>query len=302
MISTKSGRRAVLSLGRIYCDFVFTGLAGMPRLGREVFAEDLTLALGGGAFITAAHIAAHGRKSALLARYGTDPLSSSLESQLAVAGLDLRFLDRHVMAGPQVTAVMVSGGERAFLSRRAGNAEPATLPLALDWPEATHLHIAEFATLAEIPGLVARAKAKGLTVSLDPSWDETLIHAPDFLDRCAGVDIFLPNAGEASAVTRHADPHSAIAALAAHFPVVALKRGPEGALLATGGAIHTMAAPKVKVLDTTGAGDAFNAGFLDAWLDGHPAETCLAQAIASGSASVQALGGTTSLTNIARAG
>lgn len=302
MTPPTTGRGAIISLGRIYCDFVFTGLADLPRLGREVFAQDMTLALGGGAFITAAHVAARGRKSALLARYGTDPLSLSLEHQLQLPGLDLRFLDRHRLAGPQVTAVIVSGGERAFLSRRAGGAEPATLGAALDWSEAAHLHIAEFATLAEIPGLVARAKAKRLTVSLDPSWDETLIHAPDFLERCAGVDIFLPNAEEAEALTGLDDPNRAIALLAKHFPMVALKRGAGGALLSAAGIVHAKTAPKVEVLDTTGAGDAFNAGLLDAWLDGRSAEHCLGQAIAAGSQSVQALGGTTALAKIARAG
>ncbi len=68
---------------------------------------------------------------------------------------------------------MVEGGERAFLSRRAGSARPAIAGrMALADPAARHLHIAEFATLAEIPELVTAAKRAGLTVSLDPSWDE----------------------------------------------------------------------------------------------------------------------------------
>lgn len=295
MTSSHPARRAFLSLGRIYCDLVFTGLAAMPQLGREQFAQDMRPALGGGAFIAAAHSAAHGRPSALVARYGTDPLSHAMENQLAETGIDLRFLDHHPDAGPQVTVVIAAQGERAFLSRRAGHAKPATLDAALSWPEARHLHIAEYATLAEIPGLVARAKAHGLTVSLDPSWDETLIHDPALLRDAAGVDVFLPNLEEAEAITGHADPDAALATLAAHFPLVALKLGPTGAMLASGPTRLTAAAPVVPVVDTTGAGDAFNSGLIDAWLDGKPLDACLTAGVAAGSLSVQAAGGATVL-------
>ena len=188
MTSDNDMRSAVLSIGRIYCDLIFTGLETMPVLGREIFADDLRIAAGGGAFIMAAYSAHIGRKTALLARLGTDGLSNGLTAELETSGIDLRFVDRAADAGPQVTVAINNGEERAFLSRRAGGAEPATLGEALAWSEARHLHIAELATLAEIPGLVGKARENGLTVSLDPSWDETLIYQKDFLDRCAGVD------------------------------------------------------------------------------------------------------------------
>ncbi|WP_454855712.1 carbohydrate kinase family protein [Rhizobium binxianense] len=284
-------RSAVLSIGRIYCDLIFTGLEAMPTLGRELFADSMNIAAGGGAFIMAAYSAHAGRKTALLSRLGTDALSGGIEAELAASGVDLRFLDRAADAGPQVTVAIVNGKERAFLSRRAGPAEPATLAAALAWPEARHLHIAEFATLAEIPGLVARAKANGLTVSLDSSWDEKLIFDKDFLARCAGVDVFLPNVEEATAITGQSDPAVVLERLAAFFPVVALKAGAEGAYLASDGRQLHRHAPTVSVVDTTGAGDAFNAGLLHAWLEGRDAERCLAEGIAMGSLAVQAAGG-----------
>ena len=83
--------------------------------------------------------------------------------------------------------------------------------------------------------------------------------------------------------------------LGRHFPVVALKRGGDGALLAMDGAVIALPSPKVEVVDTTGAGDAFNAGFLDAWLDSAGPAECLSAAITAGSRSVQASGGTGSL-------
>ena len=284
-------RRAVLSVGRIYCDLIFTGLDRLPVLGREVFAHDLTIAAGGGAFISAAHFAGIGRHAALVGRLGHDPLSRAIERQLETSGIDLGFLERADDAGPQVTVASVLDGERAFLTKRAGRAEPSTLDDALAWRKAGHLHIAEYATLAEMPDLVTRARAAGLTVSLDPSWDDSLIGDPGLIAACQGVDVFLPNLEEARIITGENEPAAMCDRLAGHFPVVAIKAGAEGAYLAASDLRLHAPAEVVSVIDTTGAGDAFNAGFVDAWLDGEALQRCLAAAIGAGSRAVQVAGG-----------
>jgi sugar/nucleoside kinase (ribokinase family) len=236
------------------------------------------------------------RPTALVARYGTDVISRGLESEIAALGIDLQFLERHADAGPQVTVVMVRDGERAFLSRRAGRALPATFEAALDWPEAAHLHIAEYATLHEIPHAIYAARKRGHTISLDPSWDPSLIGDPLFFERVAGTEVFLPNLEEGRALAGREEPTAILEVLGRHFPVVALKSGANGAWLSSNGEISCRAAPSVEVVDTTGAGDAFNAGFLHAWLDGADGQDCLAAAIEAGSRSVQATGGIGSLT------
>ncbi|OYR11667.1 pfkB carbohydrate kinase family protein [Brucella rhizosphaerae] len=251
----------------------------------------MKIVAGGGAFISAAHFAHVGRSVALVARLGTDSLSKGISTDLTIDGLDLRFLETSTDAGPQVTVASVIGNDRAFLSRRAGSARPSTLDDALTWDNAKHLHIAEYATLHEIPDLVTKAKAAGLTISLDPSWDETLIYSQDFLKMCEGVDIFLPNSEEAEAITGDQDSRNAIDILSKHFPVVALKAGEEGAWLSAGSAAMHMPADTVDVIDTTGAGDAFNAGFIDSWIDGRCPADCLAAGVKSGSLAVQAAGG-----------
>lgn len=283
----------VLSTGRLYCDLVFRGLQAMPRLGEERFADDMAIVPGGGGFITAAHLVGLGRAAALLARLGEDPFSQSLLPALERSGVDLAFLERAADAGPQLTVAMVQDGERAFLSRRAGPARPGTLSAALGDVRASHLHIAEFATLAEIPHLVTDARHHGLTVSLDPSWDDALIRSPDLLALCNGIDIFLPNAAEARAIADIDDLDQAGRRLARHFALVVIKDGSDGARLFQGeDSIALPAAPCPAVLDTTGAGDAFNAGFLAAWLAGRSPERAIAEGIACGSLSVQSVGGT----------
>lgn len=296
-MSIKPSRDAVISVGRVYCDLVFSGLPVMPQMGREVFARSMQPVLGGGAFIAAAHLAHLGRTTALLASYGTDPLSEALAPQFEASGIDLRFLERRADAGPQVTVVMTGPEDRAFLSCRAGCAVPARFGEALAWNRAGLLHIAEYATLVEQPDLVSRARAAGLAVSLDPSWDDALITDPGLLETCAGVDIFLPNAEEAMAITGTDRPDAALESLVGHFPVVVVKCGREGALLGAGDTRLSARAPKVNAVDTTGAGDAFNAGFLDAYLSGRALDACLDAGVAAGSRSVQSIGGAPSADN-----
>lgn len=119
MTVTTAWPPAVLSIGRIYCDLIFTGLRSLPEPGREVFADDIKIAAGGGAFIAAAHLAHAGREVALVARLGTDALSLGIEPELGAGGVDLGFLEHSPGAGPQVTVASVIGNDRAFLSRRA---------------------------------------------------------------------------------------------------------------------------------------------------------------------------------------
>lgn len=291
MSNDRSSRGAVLSIGRIYCDLVFTGLEALPALGRERFAEDVAITPGGGAFIVAAHLVALGRPARLVSRLGVDPLSQALEQPLSWSGVDLDFIERAPDAGPQLTVAMVQEGERGFLSRRAGRALPATLDAALSSPGVRHLHIAEYATLDEIPDLARRAKAKGLSVSLDPSWDDRLIGDPGLMERCAEVDIFLPNAEEARAITGAKDAEEALTILAGRFPAVAVKLGKDGAVAEAGGQHVRRAAPPTTAIDTTGAGDAFDAGFIDGWLDGRGLADCLEAGVRRGSLSVQTVGG-----------
>lgn len=290
-------KEAVLCLGRLWCDVLFSGLPRLPTLGSEVFAEDVSIAPGGGAFITAAVLAAGGRRAYLLSRLGMDPLSVSLTPSLSASGVDLAFLDRAADAGPQPTIALIKGAERAFVSRRAGPSRPASLGAALAAPDARHLHIAEVATLFDLPDLIAAAKTHGLTISLDPSWDDALLFRRDFLDLCAGIDLFLPNDAEFEAVTGGADLARGLDLLARHFPLTIVKRGAEGAMAAKGSERLAVSAPPCVVRDSTGAGDSFNAGFLDGWLAGKPLSDALAQGVAAGSAAVGRIGGAPTLSD-----
>ncbi|WP_048646372.1 carbohydrate kinase family protein [Nitratireductor soli] len=290
--SDRSGR--VLSVGRLYCDLIFTGLPKMPTLGEEVFAGGLSIKPGGGAFITAAYLAALGRPVTLASALPSGPFAAALKSELEASGVDLSASEPSPDgADPQITVAMAAGAERAFLTRRSGPAVPASFAAVLADGGFAHLHIGELATLVEAPSLVPLARSAGLTISLDCSWDDAVLARDDLAALIASVDVFLPNETEADrlGIAERAPPPA---------PLTVVKRGAQGSVaLNAEGAVFVKARP-VEVIDSTGAGDAFNAGFVDAWLSGQPVERCLRAGNRCGAEAVTRIGGATDLPDLSQ--
>jgi len=130
-----------------------------------------------------------------------------------------------------------------------------------------HLHVTGYSLVRPGPrpaalAAISRAAAAGMSVSVDPS--SAALLGPAFLDLLERVGLVLPNAEEAAALTGLADPAEAARALASRFPEVVVKLGAEGALWTDGSDEERMPAMGSGPVDTTGAGDAFAAGFLAA--------------------------------------
>ena len=289
-----AGDKRILCTGRLYCDLVMSGLSGAPTPGEEVYAQALALAAGGGAYISAAYLAALGRDTGLAAIIPAEPFAGAIAAELADAGLDLS-LCAYAPPGvdPQITVALIMGGDRAFVTRRSGPAMPEGLGAVLDSGAWHHLHIGELASLVENPGIVARAKAVGMTVSVDCAWDADILARADLPEVLRGVDVFLPNRAEADALIRHAP-------LADYAPLVVVKEGAKGAMaLGAQGAVQRPAL-RVDVVDSVGAGDAFNAGFLDCWLAGAALPECLDAGAQTAAAALRRQGGARGLGRLAR--
>lgn len=284
-----------LSAGRVYCDLNFSGIEQMPQPGREVFADALSLHAGGGVFITAAYAAALGCPARMLSHLPDQPFTAIIENEARRLGIDLRHT---VLAGgqsPQLTVAMVTQGDRAFLTRRSGKALPANLAQVLgslaEVDSARHLHISELSTLLEHPELLPLARQSGFSISLDCAWDEHTLTHPQVASLIAGVDVFLPNASEMGHLERNGiDVHCA--------PLTVIKQGAAGATAHEGDRQLHVAAENCKVVDTIGAGDAFNAGFLMGWFQRWPLQRCLAIGNACGAIAVARRGGTEDLPDL----
>ena len=164
--------------------------------------------------------------------------------------------------------------------------------------EERHLHLSGCLLLdpdTRPAGLTAleRARAAPMTISVDPSSHAPLgrVGAGAFRTWTRGVDVLLPNLDEGRVLTGATDPEAIVAGLTGDYGAVVLSLGPAGALWARGAERQRLAAPPAPVVDTTGAGDAFTAGWLAAWLGGAPPAEALAAGAAAAATAISEVGG-----------
>ncbi|MGB3407253.1 MAG: PfkB family carbohydrate kinase [Jannaschia sp.] len=259
----------------------------MPTLGTEVFAPGLSLHAGGGAFITGATLAAMGHDVWQFSVLPAPPFDAIVQAEMTGHGIVASACKPSAVgADPQITVAIGTQDDRAFLTRMVDAAVPDLANL--QFSDFSHLHVGELRTLQETPALLANARSAGLTVSLDCSWQDS--YDKDAAALIADIDVFLPNEREAAALAA-----SGIAETCARLTVVKCGRNGARARGRNDPTWTRHAGVPTKVLDATGAGDAFNAGFLSCWLDRAPLERCLAKGNACGAAAVQVIGGATNL-------
>jgi sugar/nucleoside kinase (ribokinase family) len=292
----------VLVAGDANLDLVLRGDV-VPRFGQaEQLLDGADLVLGSSAGICAAGLARLGVDTALVARVGADVFGARTRELLADAGVDTSAVA--VTEEPTGVSVILSApDDRAILTLTGALASLTgeDVRAALESTGATHLHVASFFLVPqlarELPEVLGRARERGVTTSLDTNWDPA--------ERWHGVaeclphlDVLLPNAQEALALARALgdDPADAVAAsvaLARRGPLVVVKDGADGGFATRpDGTVVRAAGLVVDVVDTTGAGDSFDAGFLAAWLAGRPLEEAVRWAAVAGSLSTRAAGGT----------
>jgi sugar/nucleoside kinase (ribokinase family) len=169
-----------------------------------------------------------------------------------------------------------------------------------------HLHSAGYylqpALRPGLPRLFEQARALGVTCSLDTNWDPDDRWDGGLDAALAACDLFLPNREELLRITGAADVGEALEALGRPGLTIAVKLGAEGALLARDGETCSAAPPPVEVVDAIGAGDSFDAGCIYGFLQAWPLERTLALAVACGSLSTRAHGGTAAQPTLAEAG
>lgn len=279
---------AVLCMGRIYCDLVFSDLQQPPQPGAEIYAQGVSLHSGGGAAITAHTLGRLGCHVELCASIPAPPFDQIIRTDLEPK-VNLQHCAKQAGDDPQITVVLTGEGDRSFITHRAGAALPDNYHDCIKQSAAAgrvkHLHIAELATLLEYPDLISLARAAEWTISLDCAWDEDALQSANALGLIEQVDLFLPNEAEFSELSRRG--------LTGHLTtVVVVKKGAQGAqLISKNELIEVPAETNLTCIDTTGAGDAFNAGFIDAWLQHAPLPQCLESGNRCGGVSIGHFGG-----------
>jgi sugar/nucleoside kinase (ribokinase family) len=264
-------------------DLVYDMLAkaeGDITLGTDTFVP-IRVAAGGSGANAAAWLARSGVETRFVGRVGDDVFGRFLEGEMERSGVQ-SYLARDPSLETGKVFVLVDGaGERTMITDRGASEAlgPDDLPEAL--LAGGHLHLSGYTFSGgsrRETALMALRLARGgrMTVSVDPSSAPLLgsIGPDRFLGWTGGADLLFPNLTEGETLTGEEDPDRILEKLLPHYPAVVLKLGPDGAVYADAGGTHLREpAVPVDVEDTTGAGDAFSAGFLAAWLDGgSPAE------------------------------
>jgi sugar/nucleoside kinase (ribokinase family) len=286
----------VVIVGDVMNDVVVRAL-GPIEVGSDTDSE-IRRSPGGSGANQAAWLASRGVPVRFYGRAGASDVQDHVRA-LREAGVDAHLgADLELPTG-SIVVLVEDGGERSMFTDRGANRRLGEADLPQDLDGVAHLHVSGYAlfeplTRGPVVDLIAEALRQSVPVSTDPSSVSYLREmGPElFLALTAGVGTIFPNAPEANLLTGCAESHEAARVLTATYPTVVVKLGKIGALLARSGSpLVDVDATAATVVDTTGAGDAFCAGYLAAtWCDADPVEAVHA-AVETAAEAIARMGG-----------
>jgi sugar/nucleoside kinase (ribokinase family) len=286
----------LLVAGEINPDLILSGDVE-PAFGQvEKLVDSAALTIGSSSVIFACGAARLGLKAAFIGKCGADVFGRFMLDEMSQRGVEIGNVIQIPGGSTGLSVILNRGADRAILTH------PGLIPAlsADDVPDgllrqARHLHVASYflqdALRPGLPRLFERARSLGLTTSLDTNYDPS--EQWRGLDELLGLtNVFLPNQAEACSITGEGNVEIAAAKLSARVETLAIKLGEQGALVVSKGQKVRFASIPVKVIDTVGAGDSFDAGFIYGYLAEWPLEKSLRLATVCGALSTRQAGGT----------
>lgn len=283
--------------GEINLDLILYGLPKEMPLERELLGSEFRVTLGSSSAIVAHNLASLGAKVGFVTRVGPDDFGKLALARLEESGVDLSQVQSSGSTGTGVTILLPHGDERHILTYLGTMAETAVDDLPLEYLESSrHFHLSSLylqrGLQPGLPALLKRLKQSGLTISLDTNddpdgrWGGVLDEILEF------VDILLPSEGELIRMTGASTLEEALEIMGRRVPLIVVKCGARGALVQDGAIRQRIPGIPVVPVDTIGAGDSFNAGFLSAYMRGASAIEAARMGNITGALSTLATGGT----------
>ena len=266
----------VLIVGDVIDDIVVTPLGNVTRDSDTT--SRIRATPGGSAANQAAWLATSGVDVRFVARVGAADVSRH-RAELEAFGVEAVLIADPDAPTGTIVVMLDADGNRTMYTDRGANQRltSADVPLSL-LDDIGALHVNGYSLFSESPrsavlSLIDEARRRGITVTADPSSSAYLeeLGATTFLACTSGATVCLPNLDEGRVLSGLTEPRDVLAFLLEHYRVVALKLGSGGVLVGDGDQVELIAPASSSVVDPTGAGDAFCAGFLGSWLGGKSA-------------------------------
>lgn len=296
MANSKFMEFDLVVVGELNVDLLLYGEDIVPVFGQvEKLVDDAVLTVGSSSAIFAHQAARLELRVAFAGKVGPDVFGEFMVDRLRKVGVETSTIvvDPGVKTG--VTVHLVRGRDRAMLTHpgsiaalRADEVDEALLA------NTHHVHLGSYflqeGVQPGLAGIFARAREAKATSSLDPGWDPDERWDSDLREVLAHTDVFLPNEQELLALTGKTTLEAALEDLA-EVPTVVVKRGASGAEARRAGSTVRCSPPQMNTVDTTGAGDSFDAGSLFGLLKGYDLEQALEIGCLCGALSTRSTGG-----------
>ncbi|TYP76701.1 carbohydrate kinase family protein [Paenibacillus methanolicus] len=284
-------------IGDANIDLIVAGCNDLPAPGQEVLVQNMTLHVGGGAALLSMALSKLGLKIAFNGILGVDGFGNFVREKLNESGIDTRFIRTSRLNNTGISIAINPEKDRSFITYMGSNAELNLQQLDMKSVSlGRHVHLTGYRgshNHKEYMEMTSRLQSLGLTTSIDVGWDDTGEWYAGIYELMKQVDVFFMNETEARHYTGCSSAEQSIAVLSRHSKHIVVKLGSEGAVAAVNGRLMYRSGFEVPVVDTTGAGDSFNAGYMYGFLTSQPTERSLLYGNACGAMSVSQFGGST---------
>lgn len=288
----------LLVVGEINPDLILRGGDLTPDFGQaEKLVDDAALTIGSSSVMVACGAARLGLRTAFVGVVGDDVFGHFMLDALRARGIDTSGCTVNASVPTGFSVILSNPDDRAILTYPGSIAKLKLSDIDTDMlARARHLHVGGYFLLEslrpDLPELFEQAKARGLSTSLDTNWDPSGRWDTGLAALWPFCDVFLPNEQELLKIAGQEKLEVALDILGAQIPTIAVKVGAKGGVARQEGRTVKATPLKVEVVDTTGAGDSFNAGFLYSYLQDWTLTQSLRLACACGSLSTRGAGGT----------
>jgi sugar/nucleoside kinase (ribokinase family) len=296
----------VAVVGELNADLILRGDIVPEFKQVEKIVANADLVLGSSSAIFACGAARLGLKVTFLGMVGCDPFGEFVLEELKKNGVDTRAVTRNEKVKTGFSVILNRKNDRAILTYSGSIGALRFADLHHETLQsARHLHLGGYYLLdglrKDVPKLFLEARNHGMTTSLDTNYDPRQKWDGGIQKTLQGTDCFLPNETELCAIAGESTPAKAMQRINKIVPTVVCKLGALGARASHHGDKFTTEGVRVKVVDTVGAGDTFDAGFLYGYLNQWPLQKSLRMACVCGSLSTRKAGGTAGQPNLAEA-